>query len=159
MIPKDIFTNLYLELYQAKFKGEVGPSAAMGRTVRLLLADCPSGRRGPSAWLVGKRCDTGRSGSNNRPSARVANCSRGRRKPSACATCVWVPGRGDENKQDSFSSPNPTQVISFLSFLLPLKEKVSLLGISIGALLGLSARFSTMSSGYFFRISHLSLGF
>jgi hypothetical protein len=63
---------------------------------------------------------------------------------------VWVPGRGDENKQDSFSSPNPTQVISFLSFLLPLKEKVSLLGISIGALLGLSAGFSTMSSGYFF---------
>jgi hypothetical protein len=68
--------------------------------------------------------------------------------------------------QDSFSSPNPTQVISFLSFLLPLKEKASLLGISIGALLGpsehipeLSARFSTMSSGYFFAYLILSLRF
>jgi hypothetical protein len=78
---------------------------------------------------------------------------------------VWDPGRRDENKQDS-SSPNLTQVFSFLSFLLPLKEKVSLFGISIGALPGpsehipgLSARFSTMSSEYFFESLILSLGF
>jgi hypothetical protein len=50
--------------------------------------------------------------------------------------------------------------------LLPLKEKTSLLGISLGALSGpsehipgLSARFSTMSSGYFFESRILSLGF
>jgi hypothetical protein len=62
--------------------------------------------------------------------------------------------------------PNPTQVSFFLSFLLPLKEKVSLLRISIGALPGpsehipgLSARFSTMSSGYFFESLILFLGF
>jgi hypothetical protein len=72
---------------------------------------------------------------------------------------VWDPGRRDENKQDS-SSPNPTQVISFLTFFLPLNEKVSLLGISIGTLPGpsehipgLSARFSTMSSRYFSNLS------
>jgi hypothetical protein len=64
----------------------------------------------------------------------------------------------------SFLLPKPQEVISFLSFLLPLKEKASLLGISFGALSGpsehipgLSARFSTMSSGYFFSKISFSL--
>jgi hypothetical protein len=71
-----------------------------------------------------------------------------------------------KTKQPSSLFLYPTQFISLLSFLLPLKEKASLLGISIGALpgpsehiLGLSARFSTMSSGYFFESLVLSLGF
>jgi hypothetical protein len=66
----------------------------------------------------------------------------------------------------SFLLPKPQEVISFLSFLLPLKEKASLLEISIGELPGpsehipgLSARFSTMSSRYFFEYLILSLGF
>jgi hypothetical protein len=66
----------------------------MGQTVQLLLADCPPGRRRPSARLVGKRCSTGRSGSNNRPFARLADCPRGRRGLSARAARRWVPGRG-----------------------------------------------------------------
>jgi hypothetical protein len=58
------------------------------------------------------------------------------------------------------------QFIPFSFFLPSLKEKSSLLGILIGALPepsehipGLSARFSTMSSGYFFESLILSLGF
>jgi hypothetical protein len=49
-----------------------------------------------------------------------------------------------------------SQFIPFSFFMLPLKVKASLLGISIGELPGpsehipgFSARFSTMSSGYF----------
>jgi hypothetical protein len=80
---------------------------------------------------------------------------------------MWDPGSRMKTSRHSFSFPNPTQVTFFLSFLLPLKEKVSLLGISIGALpgpsehiSGLSARFSTMSSTYFFYESLIpSLGF
>jgi hypothetical protein len=63
---------------------------------------------------------------------------------------------------------NPTKVSSFrLSLALSLsQEKTPSLGISFGALLGpsehipgLSVRFSTMSSGYFFEYLILSLGF
>jgi hypothetical protein len=63
---------------------------------------------------------------------------------------------------------NPTKVSSFrLSLALSLsQEKTPSLGISFGALLGpsehipgLSVRFSTMSSGYFFKYLILSLGF
>jgi hypothetical protein len=47
-----IFISSYFTL---KLKEEFGLSAATGRTVRLLLADCPPGQRGPSAWLVGAK--------------------------------------------------------------------------------------------------------
>jgi hypothetical protein len=65
-----------------------------------------------------------------------------------------------------FSFPQPDPIFPLLSFLLPLKEKASLLGISIGALPGpsehipgLFARFSTMSFGYFFESLILFLRF
>jgi hypothetical protein len=173
MIPKDILENLYLKLFHAEIKKEVGPSAATGRTVRLLLADCPPGQRGPSAWLVGRSCSTGCSGSFNGQSAPGVRTVRAPRGPSAGVLRTVRPCRArvgprprDENKSAPFPSPTPNPVLPSLSFLLPLKEKSSLLGILIGALPGpsehipgLSARFSTMSSGYFFVSLILSLGF
>jgi hypothetical protein len=165
MIPKDILENLYLKLFHAEIKKEVGPSAATGRTVRLLLADCPPGQRGPSAWLVGRRCSTGCSGSINGQSAPGVQTVRATRGLSAgvsrtvrpCRARVGPRPRGLKSKAGR---------LPLLSFLLPLKEKTSLLGISLGALPGpsehipgLSARFSTVSSGYFFVSLILSLGF
>jgi hypothetical protein len=158
-----ISISSYIKL---KLTEEVGPYAVIGRTVRLLLANCLPGQRVPSAWLMGRRCITGCSGSNNGPSARLADRTRGCRGPSARAARRWDPGRGMKSSRHLFSFPQPDPIFSHLSFLLPLKEKASLLGISIGALLGpsehipgLSARFSTMSSGYFFESLILSLGF
>jgi hypothetical protein len=52
MIPKDILENLYLKLFHAEIKKEVGPSAATGRTVRLLLADRPAAPGGRSARVA-----------------------------------------------------------------------------------------------------------
>jgi hypothetical protein len=69
MIPKDTFLNLYLRIYQAEKKRKVGWFAAMGQTVRPLLADRPSGRRGLSARLERESGSTGCSGANNGPSA------------------------------------------------------------------------------------------
>jgi hypothetical protein len=171
MIPKDILENLYLKLFHAEIKKEVGPSASTGRTVRLLLADRPQGQRGPSAWLVGRRCVSGRSGSNNGQSAPGVWTVRAPRGLSAGASRTVRPCHArvgprprDVVKQPSFSFPNPTLSSSFSPFLLPLKEKGSLLGMSFGhspdcpSTSPDSPRFSTMSSGYFF-ISHiLSLG-
>jgi hypothetical protein len=167
MIPKDIFANLYLKLYQAKIKRGGRTARVIGRTVWLLLADCPSGQRGPSAWLVGRRCITGHSRCNNGPSAlgvRTVRAPRGLsagcRGPSARAARRWDPGRGIKSSRHLSSFPQPDPIFSLLSFLLPLKEKASLLGVSIGALpgpsehiSGLFARFSTMSSGYFSNLS------
>jgi hypothetical protein len=89
-------------------KGEVRPSAATGRTVRLLLADCPPGWCGPSAWLVRKRCGTGHSRSNNGPSvlgrwtvrvprglsAGVSLTVRGGVADRPRVPRVWYPGQG-----------------------------------------------------------------
>jgi hypothetical protein len=72
---------------------KVGLSAAVGRTVRTLLADRPPGRGGLSAQLVGKRGGTGCSGANNGPSAPGRRSVRAPRGLSARAARRWVPGR------------------------------------------------------------------
>jgi hypothetical protein len=118
--------------------------------------------------IVGRRCSTGCSGSINGQSAAGVRTVRAPRGPSAGVSRTVRPCRvrvgpkpRDEIKSAPFPSPTPNPVLPSLSFLLPPKEKGSLLGILIGALPGpsehipgLSARFSTMSSRYFFRISH-----
>jgi uncharacterized Fe-S cluster protein YjdI len=173
MIPKDILTNLYLELYQVKTKGGVGPSAAVGRTVRLVVADCPPGHRGPSTRLVGSRCISGRSVSFNGPSAPWVWTVRTPRRLSAGASRIVRacrapvdPGREGVKPAACLLVPKPIEGASSLSFLPSLKEKAPYLGILIRALPGLSehipglsVRFSTMSSGYFFESLILFLGF
>jgi hypothetical protein len=173
MIPKDILENLYLKSFHAEIKKEVGQSTSTGRTVRLLLADRPQGQRGPSAWLVGRRCVSGRSGSNNGPSAPGDRTVRAPRGPSAGVSRTaarvarrWVPGRGMKSIQPLLSFLHRTSSPPSPFFLPYLKEKSSLLGILIRALPrpsehipGLSASFSTMSFGYFFESLCLSLGF
>jgi hypothetical protein len=141
----------------------------MGRTVPPLLADCPPGRRGPSVRLVGKRCSTGRSRSNNGPSAPGRRTVRVPRELStgvsrtvrACRTPVG-PRPRDENQAGPFSSLSRPKTHTSLFLALSLsKKKLPTLKLLIQALPGpsehnpgLSARFSTMSSGYFFRIPH-----
>jgi hypothetical protein len=113
-----------------KLKEEVGPSAAIGRTVRLLLADRPPGQRGLSAWLVGRRCFTGRSGGNNGlsvPGVRTVRAPRGlsawvSRTGRPCLARVG-PRPQDEVKKPSLllsqTRPNP-----FLSLhLAPTQRK------------------------------------
>jgi hypothetical protein len=126
----------------------------VGRTVRTHLANCPPGWRGPSARLVGKRCSTRRSGANNGPSARVPRTVR------TCRVLVGPRTRGDKPVA-LLLLPKPQELLLSLSFLLSLKENTPTLELLIQALPGpsepipgLSARFSTMSSGYFFQISH-----
>jgi hypothetical protein len=162
-ISLQIFISIYIK---SKLKGEVGPSAAVGRTVRLVLADCPPGHHGPSARLVGSRCISRRSVSFNRPSALLTDCPRGRRGLSAPAARRWDPGREGVKFAASLLVPKPKKGPSSLSFLPSFKEKAPSLGILIRALPGpsehipgLSARFSTMSSGYFFESLILFLGF
>jgi hypothetical protein len=115
MIPKDILENLYLKLFHAEIKKEVGPSAATGRTVRLLLADCPPGQRGPSAWLVGRRCSTGCSGSINgqsAPGVRTVHAPRGlsagvsRTVRPCCCARVGPRPRGLKSKAGCLLSPS-----------------------------------------------------
>jgi hypothetical protein len=138
------------------------------RTVRTLLADRPLGRGGLSARLMGKRGGTGCSGANNGSSTPGCRTVRAPRGPSAGAswtvrTCRTSVGPRSREVKSIVSSlfPKPQEAFPSLSFLLYLKEKAPSLGILIRALPGpsehfpgLSARFSTMSSGYFFRISH-----
>jgi hypothetical protein len=138
MIPKDTFQIFISSYIKLKLKREVGPSVAMGQTVRPLLADCPPGRCGPSSRLVEKRCSSGRSGSNNGPSTlggRTVRAPRGlstgaSRTVHRCRAPVG-PRPQDENEARLLLFPNPTQVIPFLSFLLPLKDKASLLGFRL----------------------------
>jgi hypothetical protein len=141
---------------------------AVGQTVRPLLADRPPGRRGLSARLGGVRGSIGCPGTNNGLSAPGCRTVHAPREPSA-----WAPRtvRGcrarvgprprDENEAGtpSLLQPDPGALSSSLS--CSLSRKGTPLGISFGALPGpsehiprLSARFSTMSSRYFFRISH-----
>jgi hypothetical protein len=118
-------------------------------------------------WLVGRRCGSGHSGSNNEPSALGARTVRAPRGPSAgvsrtvrpCRARVGPRPRIEIVSASSFLPP-PKHFAPFSFLLLSLKVIAPLLGISLGALPGpsehipgLSARFSTMSSGYFFRIS------
>jgi hypothetical protein len=180
MIPKDILTNLYLELYQVNIKRG-------GRIVRGGRPDRPAGPRGlsarpsrPSARLVGSRCISGRSVSFNGPSAPwvrtvhaprgpstlLADCPRGRRGLSVPAACQWDPSREGDKFAASLLVPKLKEGPSSLSFLPSLNEKAPSLGILIRALPGpselipgLSARFSTMPSGYFFESLILFLGF
>jgi hypothetical protein len=121
MIPKDILANLYLELYQAKIKrGD--------RTVRLLLADCPPGQRGPSARLVGKRCISRHSGSNNRSSTRGRRTVRATRGLSAgvsqtvraCRALVGPRPRDEYQQPSSLSRPK-----THTSLFLPLSQRKS----------------------------------
>jgi hypothetical protein len=102
-------------------KKEVGPSAAIGQTVRLLLADCLPGQRGPSAWLVGRRCSTGCSGSINgqsAPGVRTVHAPRGlsaamSRTVRPCRARVG-PRPRDEIDPASLSLPPPKPVYPFL---------------------------------------------
>jgi hypothetical protein len=126
MIPKDILENLYLKLFHAEIKKEVGPSAATGRTVRLLLADCLPGQRGPSAWLVGRRCSTGCSGSIKGQSAPGVRTVRAPRGPSAGVSRTVRPCRArvgprpwDEINPASPFLPPPKPVRPFLLSLAP----------------------------------------
>jgi hypothetical protein len=110
----------------------VGLSAAVGRTVRPFLADPPPGRRGPSAWFVGKRGGTGRSGGNNGPSAHLADRPQGHRGQSTHVARRWVPGRGEISHQLSFLFPKPQETFIPLSFLLSLKKRPSPWGFRLG---------------------------
>jgi hypothetical protein len=132
MIPKDILDNLYLKLFHAEIKKEVGPSAATGRTVRLLLADCPPGQRGPSAWLVGRRCSTGCSRSINGHSAPGVRTVRATRGLSAgvswtvrpCRARVGPRPRGLKSKAGRLLSPSDP--ISFPSLFLASSQRKDL---------------------------------
>jgi hypothetical protein len=143
------------------------------RTVRLVLVDCPPGHRGrPRGWWgPGASLDvllvlTDRPRLGSGPSTLLADCPRGRRGLSAPAACRWDPSREGDKFAASLLVPKLKEGPSSLSFLPSLKEKAPSLGISIRALPGpselipgLSARFSTMSSGYFFESLILFLGF
>jgi hypothetical protein len=173
MIPKDSNSNHYLKESQAEKKGRLGPSAAVGRTVRQFLADCPSVRRGPSARVEGAPGSIRGSGLNNRSSApgcRTVRVPRGlsagaSRTVRACRAQVGPDSRA-VSQADRTPSPNRKEPHLFPSLLLSLKKGPPLLGTLFGALPGpsehipgLSARFSTMSSGYFSNNHSLSPGF
>jgi hypothetical protein len=129
MIPKYTFANLYLELYQAKIKKG-------GRTIRGNGPDRPAAPGGLFARAV-----------------RTV-----RARPAPVGPRLW-----DEN---CMTPSNPTQD-SILSLSCSLSKKnLHTLELLIQALPGpsehipgLFARFSTMSSGYFFAYLILSLGF
>jgi hypothetical protein len=131
MIPKDTFSNLYLEIYQDEKKRKVGLSAAVGRTVHPLLADRPPGRRRLSAWLGGERGDTGCSGMNNGLSAPGCRTVRAPRGPSAwaprtvrgCHARVGSRPRDVNEAGTPFSSPTQPRSSLFLSLLLSLKKR------------------------------------
>jgi hypothetical protein len=122
---------------------------------------------------VGRRRSSGRSGSNNGPSAPGARTVRAPRGLSTGVLRTVRPFRtrvGPRPQMKTFQPLLPflhrRQFFPFSFFLPSLKEKSSLLGILIRALPGpsenipgLSARFSTMSSGYCFVSLILSLGF
>jgi hypothetical protein len=159
MIPKDTYSNLYLGLYQAEIE-------KAGRTVRGSASDYPATPGGPSVRVVGRRGGTRCSTVNNGPSTHLADRPLGHRGLSTRAARRWVLGCEEISLLPSFLFPKPQEVFIPLSFLLSLKEKAPSLGILIRALPGpsehipgLSARFSTMSSRYFFAYLILSLGF
>jgi hypothetical protein len=120
MIPKDSNSNHYLKESQAEKKGRLGPSAAVGRTVRQFLADCPSVRRGPSARVEGAPGSIGGSGLNNRSSApgcRTVRVPRGlsagaSRTVRACRAQVGPDSRA-VSQADRTPSPNRNNLISF----------------------------------------------
>jgi hypothetical protein len=175
MILKDSYSDLYLKIYQAEIKKRgwsdcpwqwAGPSAH--------LTDCLPVRRGPSARVEGAWGGTGVSDANNGPSAsgcRTVRAPRGlsagsSRTVRACRVQVGPRSRGDKSTTLFSSSQTARALLHIsLSFSLALSQgRTPLLGISIGALPGpsehipgLSARFSTMSSGYFFTYLTLSL--
>jgi hypothetical protein len=92
MIPKDSNSNHYLKECQAEKKGTLGPSAAMGQTVRPYLADRPPVQREPSARVVGAQGGTGGSGCNIGPSASGCQTVRAPRGQSVCAARWWDMG-------------------------------------------------------------------
>jgi hypothetical protein len=134
----------------------------VGWTVQLYLADRPPVHRGPSARFMGELGGTRCSGANNGPFAPGCRTVRG-----CVADCPRVPRAGGTGvagckvKQAVLFFSNATKAPSLHLSLALSQEKAPSLGISFGALPGpsghipgLSTRFSTMSSGYFFRISH-----
>jgi hypothetical protein len=97
-ISLDTCSNLYLGIYQAEIE-------KAGRTVRGSGLDCPAAPSGPSAWVVGRRGGTGRSGANNGSSAPGCRTVRAPRGPfagasqtvRACRTQVGPTSRGDKS--------------------------------------------------------------
>jgi hypothetical protein len=100
----------------------------MGRTVRLLLADCLPGRRGPSARLVGKRCSTGRSGSNNGPSVPGRQTVRAPRGLSAGASrtvCACRAPMGPRPQDENQAGPSLSRPKTHSSLFLTLSRRKS----------------------------------
>jgi hypothetical protein len=164
MIPKDSNSNHYLKESQAEKKGRLGPSAAVGRTVRPYLADRPPVWRGPSARVEGARCGTGGSRRIFRPSAMRYQTIRAPCGPSAgtsqavraCHAQVGPGSRVAMSIVHPLFLPTRKDTHLSISLLFSLKKGPPPWGFRLlhspdrpSTSTDSLARFSTMSPGYF----------
>jgi hypothetical protein len=134
-----------------------GPSGLTRRTVRGYPTDCLHGSKGCGELLDALVLILDRPRRGPGPSERLVDCPHVRRGLSACATCRWSRGHELLSQQATISLLKPQRPLSTSLSLALSHGRTPLFGILIGALPGpsehihgLSVRFSTMSSGYFF---------
>jgi hypothetical protein len=114
MIPKDSYSNLYPEIYQAIKKEDLGPSATDGRTVQPYQGDRPQVPHGLSARVAEARGATGCSGGNFGPFAPGCQTVRAPRLSAGASRTVRAchaqvgPGPRVAKSTCIFFLPQPT---------------------------------------------------